>query len=168
MSATAALSAATVGEFATQGGKQFVAMTAALAITTGLAALVAAWRGSGSWPTHLRARVEGLHRGLALTIMGQLPALLGVEKGSGNFFAKLWDLITELGDTSATTLLVGVLSLLLVLGLKRVAPAFPPHRQRRRRWLCSADRMSREAQRRGQLEEIAVIGGVFGVWLLGV
>ena len=41
MSATAALSAATVGEFATQGGKDFVAMTAALAITVGLAALVA-------------------------------------------------------------------------------------------------------------------------------
>jgi SulP family sulfate permease len=41
MSATAALSAATVGEFATQGGKQFVAMTAALAITVGLAALAA-------------------------------------------------------------------------------------------------------------------------------
>src|SRR5882724_3544487 len=41
MSATAALSAATVGEFASQGSDRFVAMTAALAITTGLAALAA-------------------------------------------------------------------------------------------------------------------------------
>src|ERR1700754_2576915 len=41
MSATAALSAATVGELVTGGGADFVAMTAALAIATGIAALLA-------------------------------------------------------------------------------------------------------------------------------
>jgi sulfate permease, SulP family len=127
MSATAALSAATVGEFATQGSKQFVAMTAALAITTGLAALVAGLARLGFLANFISEPVlKGFIVGLALTIiMGQLPALFGVEKGSGNFFAKLWDLITKLGDTSATTLLVGVLSLVLVLGLKRAAPVVP-------------------------------------------
>jgi SulP family sulfate permease len=127
MSATAALSAATVGEFATQGSKQFVAMTAALAITTGLAALVAGLARLGFLANFISEPVlKGFIVGLALTIiMGQLPALFGVEKGSGNFFAKLWDLVTKLGDTSATTLLVGVLSLAVVLGLKRVAPVVP-------------------------------------------
>jgi SulP family sulfate permease len=127
MSATAALSAATVGEFATQGSTQFVAMTAALAITTGLAALVAGLARLGFLANFISEPVlKGFIVGLALTIiMGQLPALFGVEKGSGNFFAKLWDLVTKLGDTSATTLLVGVLSLVVVLGLKRVAPVVP-------------------------------------------
>jgi SulP family sulfate permease len=127
MSATAALSAATVGEFATQGSKQFVAMTAALAITVGLAALAAGLLRLGFLANFISEPVlKGFIVGLALTIiMGQLPALFGVSKGSGNFFAQLWDLITSLGDTSVTTLLVGVLSLVVVLGLKRVAPVVP-------------------------------------------
>lgn len=41
MSATAALFAAIVAEFAAQGSEKFVALTVALAITTGIAALVA-------------------------------------------------------------------------------------------------------------------------------
>src|SRR3954471_12810477 len=41
MSATAALSAATVSAYVPVGDSKFVAMTAALAITTGLAALIA-------------------------------------------------------------------------------------------------------------------------------
>jgi SulP family sulfate permease len=127
MSATAALSAATVGEFATQGSKPFVAMTAALAITVGLAALAAGLLRLGFLANFISEPVlKGFIVGLALTIiMGQLPALFGVSKGSGNFFAKLWDLVTKLGDTSVTTLVVGVLSLVVVLGLKRVAPVVP-------------------------------------------
>jgi len=127
MSATAALSAATVGEFATQGSKQFVAMTTALAITVGVAALAAGLLRLGFLANFISEPVlKGFIVGLALTIiMGQLPALFGVSKGSGNFFAKLWDLVTKLGDTSVTTLLVGVLSLAVVLGLKRLAPVVP-------------------------------------------
>ena len=41
MSATAALSAAAVAQLATQGSDQFVQLTVALAITTGVAAVVA-------------------------------------------------------------------------------------------------------------------------------
>jgi sulfate permease, SulP family len=48
-----------------------------------------------------------------------------VEKGGGDFFEKLWDLVTRLGDTSGLTLLVSVLSLAVVFALKRVAPLVP-------------------------------------------
>lgn len=41
MAATAALSAATVGDYATTGSEYFVAMTAALGIAVGIAALIA-------------------------------------------------------------------------------------------------------------------------------
>jgi sulfate permease, SulP family len=70
--------------------------------------------------------LKGFIIGLALTILiGQLPKVFGVEKGEGNFFQKAWDLLTRLGDTSAVTLVVGVLSLVVLLGLRRWLPAVP-------------------------------------------
>ena len=127
MSATAALSAATVAEFATPGTDHFVALTATLALATGAVALAAGIARLGFLANFISEPVlKGFIVGLALTIIvGQLPALFGVEKGTGNFFAQAWDLVTSLGDTSGTTLAVGALSLALVLGLKRVAPVVP-------------------------------------------
>jgi SulP family sulfate permease len=51
MVATAALSAATVADLVPVGDNRFAAFTAGLALTTGLAALVAVCCGSGSWRT---------------------------------------------------------------------------------------------------------------------
>lgn len=70
MSATAALSAATVAEFATQGDDKFVAFTAALAITTGLAALAAGLLRLGFLANFISEPVlKGFVVGLALTII---------------------------------------------------------------------------------------------------
>jgi SulP family sulfate permease len=127
MSATAALSAATVGEFAAPGSGHFVALTATLALTTGAVALGAGVARLGFLANFISEPVlKGFIVGLALTIIvGQLPALFGVGKGSGNFFAKAWDLITKLGSTNGPTLAVGALSLVLVPGLRRVVPVVP-------------------------------------------
>ncbi|HTU96936.1 MAG TPA: SulP family inorganic anion transporter [Solirubrobacteraceae bacterium] len=127
MSATAALSAATVGAYATAGSTSFVAMTAALAITTGVIAVLAGLLRLGFLASFISEPVlKGFIIGLALTIIvGQLPAIFGVEKGSGDFFQKLWDLITKLGDTHVLTLVVGLGSIALLLVLRRVAPAVP-------------------------------------------
>ena len=44
--------------------------------------------------------LKGFIIGLALTIMiGQVPKLLGVPKGDGDFFEQLWDFLGNLGDT---------------------------------------------------------------------
>jgi MFS superfamily sulfate permease-like transporter len=51
--------------------------------------------------------------------------LFGIEKEEGDFFEQLWGVITHLGDTHGRTLLVGVSSLAIVLGLRRFAPAVP-------------------------------------------
>jgi sulfate permease, SulP family len=48
-----------------------------------------------------------------------------VPRGEGNFFEQLWHLLGELDQTSGLTLLVGLLSLALILGLRRVAPMVP-------------------------------------------
>jgi sulfate permease, SulP family len=127
MSATAALSAAIVAEFATQGSEKFVALTVALAITTGIAALVAGLLRLGFFSNFISEPVlKGFIVGLALTIIvGQLPKLFGVEKGSGDFFAKLWDLVTKLDATSGLTLLVGASTLALVMTLRMRAPVVP-------------------------------------------
>ena len=127
MAATAALSAAIVGEFAAGGSASFVAMTAALAITVGIAALVAGVLRLGFLASFISEPVlKGFIVGLALTIIaGQLPKLFGVEGGSGDFFERLWGLFENLGGTSSLTLLMGLTTLALVVALRRIAPALP-------------------------------------------
>jgi len=127
MSASAALSAATVAGFAAQGSADYVALTAAIAVVTGVVALVAGLLRLGFLAGFISEPVlKGFIIGLALTIAaGQLPALFGVGKGEGDFFEKIWDLITDLGDTNGWTLAVGLVSLALVLTLKRYVPLMP-------------------------------------------
>lgn len=127
MAATAALSAATVAALVPVGGGRFAALTAGLAIATGLAALVVGVLRLGFLASFISEPVmKGFITGLALTIIiGQIPKLLGIEKGTGDFFEQLWHVITHLGDTDGVTLLVGVLSLAVILALRRFAPAVP-------------------------------------------
>src|SRR5512132_449818 len=125
--ATAALSAAIVGDLATQGASDYVQLTATLAITVGLLAIAAAVLRLGFIANFISEPVlKGFIIGLALTVMvGQLPKLFGIEKGAGNFFEQLWDFVKNIDQTSGLTLLVGGLSLVLVLGLKLWKPAIP-------------------------------------------
>jgi sulfate permease, SulP family len=125
--ATAALSAAIVGDLATQGASDYVQLTATLAITVGLLAIAAAVLRLGFIANFISEPVlKGFIIGLALTVMvGQLPKLFGIEKGAGNFFEQLWDFVKNIDQTSGLTLLVGGLSLVLVLGLKLWKPVIP-------------------------------------------
>ena len=125
MAATAALSAAVVGEMAHRGG--FAALTAALAIVTGVIALAAGLLRLGFLAAYISEPVQkGFIVGLALTIIaGQLPKLAGVDKHDGNFFAQVAGFAGRLGHANGWTLLVGLLSLALVLALKRFVPLVP-------------------------------------------
>jgi high affinity sulfate transporter 1 len=127
MAATAALSAAVVGDLAASGSDAFVQLTITLALVVGVAALVAGLLRLGFLASFISEPVlKGFIIGLALTIIaGQLPKLFGVEKTEGDFFQQLWGLFGHLGRTSGLTLLVGVLSLVLVAGLKQYAPVVP-------------------------------------------
>jgi len=127
MAATAALSAATVADLVPVGSDRFTAMTAALAITTGLAALLAGLLRLGFLASFISEPVlKGFIVGLALTIIiGQVPKLFGIKKGSGDFFQQLWHVISHLGETDGLTLLVGALSLALIVALRRFASAVP-------------------------------------------
>jgi high affinity sulfate transporter 1 len=127
MSATAALSAAAVADLTTGGPDEVLAFTGVLALMTGVLALFAGLARLGFLASFISEPVlKGFIIGLALTIViGQVPKLLGIEKEEGDFFEQLWGVITHLGDTHGRTLLVGLLSLAIVLGLRRFVPAVP-------------------------------------------
>jgi sulfate permease, SulP family len=84
MSATAALSASIVALYARAGEDHYIALTTALAITTGLVALLAGVLRLGFLAAFISKPVlKGFIVGLALTIIaGQLPKLFGVAKGA--------------------------------------------------------------------------------------
>ncbi len=125
--ATAALSAAAVGDLVAGGSDEFIQLTITLAITVGIIAIIAGLLHLGFLAAFISEPVmKGFIIGLALTIIvRQLPSLVGIPRGEGGFFGELWDVITNLGDASGTTTLVGVVSLALVLGLKRWVPSAP-------------------------------------------
>jgi high affinity sulfate transporter 1 len=127
MSATAALSAGIVGDLVRGDDDRFVALTAALALITGVLGVIAGLVGMGFLAAFISEPVlKGFIVGLALTIMvGQLPKLFGVPKGEGDFFRQLAAVIGHLGGTNVPTLLVGAASLLLVLLLRRWLPLVP-------------------------------------------
>ena len=127
MSATAALSAAAVADLTTGGPDDVLAFTGVLAIMTGLFAAGAGLLRLGFLANFISEPVlKGFIIGLALTIIiGQLPKLFGFEREEGDFFEQLWGFLGNLDDTHARTLVVGVMSLVVVVALRRYAPVVP-------------------------------------------
>jgi SulP family sulfate permease len=128
MAATAALSAAIVGDLVAPGdATAFTTLTITLALTVGIIALLAGLLRLGFLANFISEPVlKGFIVGLALTvIVGQLPKLVGVEKVEGDFFGQLWGFIGELGAIHVPTLIVGIVSFAIVVGLKEVAPVAP-------------------------------------------
>jgi len=127
MAATAALSAAAVGQIAAGKSGMFAALTVTLAITTGVLALAAGLARLGFVANFISEPVlKGFIVGLALTIIvGQVPKLLGISKGEGDFFDQLWHVLTHLDQAQGLTVAVGLGSLAIVLILRRFAPAVP-------------------------------------------
>lgn len=105
----------------------YTALTATLALTTGVLALAAGLVRLGFVANFISEPVlKGFIVGLALTIIvGQVPKLLGISKGSGDFFEQLWHLLTQLGRAQGPTVAVGLGSLAIVLVLRRLAPVVP-------------------------------------------
>jgi sulfate permease, SulP family len=127
MSGTAALSASVVGDVAHGAGADFATTTAALAMVVGGLCVLAGLLRLGFIASFISEPVlKGFIIGLALTIMiGQVPALVGIDKPAGSFFEKLWGIFGELGEIDWLTALVGVSSLAVILILKRWLPLVP-------------------------------------------
>ena len=70
----------------------------------------------------MRGFIEGL---LCVTIIGQVPHLLGIEGGSGNFFQKLWHVLHNLQDATLAPVLTGLGSLAAMQLLRHLLPRVP-------------------------------------------
>ncbi len=123
----AAISAGVVG--ALSGGDQdtAVALTAALALTTGVIFIVAGLLKMG-WVTNFmsKAIMAGFITGMSIQIIvGQLGKLFGVEVADGNTFEKLWSAVSQVGDWNWTATIIGVGSLLLIFAIQKYSPKLP-------------------------------------------
>ncbi|HYX01524.1 MAG TPA: SulP family inorganic anion transporter [Reyranella sp.] len=125
--ATGLISALTVGAIAAQGTAEFNSLTSTLAILIGaffllFGALRLGWVAAFIPTPVMRGFIEGL---VCVTIIGQVPHLLGISGGSGNFFAKLGSVLQHLPDVSLAPALTGLLSLIAMLLLRHLAPRIP-------------------------------------------
>ncbi len=125
--ATGLISALTVGALAIPGTAEFNSLTSALAILIGaffllFGALRMGWVAAFIPTPVMRGFIEGL---VCVTIIGQVPHLLGIEGTSGNFFAKLWFVLRHLSDAALVPVLTGVLSLTAMQLLRRLVPRVP-------------------------------------------
>src|SRR5262249_297413 len=96
--ATGLISALTVAAFAAQGTAEFNSLTSTLAILIGaffllFGALRTGWVAAFIPTPVMRGFIEGL---VCVTIIGQVPHLLGINGTSGNFFTKLWFVLQHL------------------------------------------------------------------------
>ncbi len=125
--ATGLISALTVGAVVAQGTADFNTLTSTLAILIGaffllFGALRMGWVAAFIPTPVMRGFIEGL---VCVTIIGQVPHLLGIDGTSGNFFTKLWFVLQHLSDASLAPVLTGLLSLMAMQLLRRLAPRVP-------------------------------------------
>ena len=125
--ATGLISAVTVGALAAQGDPGFNALTSTLAMMIGAFFLLFGLLRMG-WvaafiPTPvMRGFIEGL---VLVTIIGQVPHLLGIAGTGGNFFDKLLGVLRHLPEARVAPMLTGLLCLAAMLALRRTAPRAP-------------------------------------------
>ena len=119
--------AVTVGAIAVQGPAEFDSLTSTLAVLIGIfffffRVMRMGWVASFISTPVMRGFIEGL---VYVTIIGQVPHLLGISGASGNFFEKLWHVVQHLPDVSLAPALTGILCLAAMLLLRHLAPGVP-------------------------------------------
>lgn len=126
-SAIAVMSASIVAAYAPGDSAEFVGLTMALALLAGGVAVLAGLLRLGRLTQFFSESVlVGFVSGLALVIaIKQVPKLFGLEAGEGNFWQRVYDLITHLSETHLLTLAVGAASLVLLVVLERRFHRFP-------------------------------------------
>jgi SulP family sulfate permease len=126
---SAALSAVAAGAVlgAAASGEQAITMVASITFVSGLFFAVLAVFKMG-WISNFlsKAVIVGFLFGAAIqTTIGELAKITGTEASGDNSSQKLASWIGSLADTHGTTVLVGVVSLVVIFGLRFLAPKIP-------------------------------------------
>ena len=144
---SAALSAVAAGAVlgAAASGKEAITMVASITFVSGVFFVVLAVFKMG-WISQFlsKAVIVGFLFGAGIqTTIGELAKITGTEASGDNSWQKLASWIGSLGDTHGATVVVGVVALVVIFGLRFVAPRVP-----------------------GAL--VLVVGGLLATWLFGL
>lgn len=125
--AISTMSFATVSQIAQPNTPEFIALTAALAILSGLLSMAAGILKLGRVAQFFSESVMvGFISGLALVIaVKQVPKIIGIEGGEGNFWERLYEIIVHLPETHMPTLVAGLICLVVMLLLERYLEKIP-------------------------------------------
>lgn len=130
-SATAALLAAGLAGLSVSGltpdSPEWVAFCGMTALVCGGLLLLARVLRLGFLGDFLAASVLiGFLTGVGISVLsGQIPGMLGLPKGTGNWFQQQWDWISDLGSISWTTTAYAAGTVAIIVGCKRFAPRVP-------------------------------------------
>jgi high affinity sulfate transporter 1 len=130
-SATAAILAAGLAGLSISGlqpnSAEWLAWTSLVALVCGGLLILARLLRLGFLGDFLSASVLiGFLTGVGIQVFtGQIPDMLGIPKGSGNWFEQQWSTITHLSDASAWTVAFAAGTLIIIVGFKRFLPQVP-------------------------------------------
>ncbi len=126
-SMTAPVLGAGVAAVAATGSAEAVAFAGAVVLFAGLLYLAMYVLKMGWISDFLSASViTGFMFGVAINVSaGQLFKITGTESSGSNTWQKLWAWFASLPDANRATVIVGVVALLIVFGLRFVAPRIP-------------------------------------------
>jgi SulP family sulfate permease len=106
---------------------QLMAVAATLALMVGAFLIVAGALRLGFLANFISDPVlTGFKAGIAIVILfGQVPKLLGVRANGDSFFSSVFSTLQHVPDSNATTAIVSVMTLAVLIGLQRLGPKVP-------------------------------------------
>jgi sulfate permease, SulP family len=126
-SATSVLLGSTILALNPEDAAAYAAYAGALVLLVGALYLLAGAAKLGFVAQFLsRPVMDGFILGLAIfVVIGQLNKLFGVSKGTGNSFAKLWHVVTQLGSANWWAFGIGALAMIALFALPRLSRRLP-------------------------------------------
>ncbi|MGH3174611.1 MAG: SulP family inorganic anion transporter, partial [Streptosporangiaceae bacterium] len=126
-SGLAAVAASAVAVAAITGTQDVASFVAAITLASGVLFLLLAVLRMGWIAQFLsRAVVTGFLFGAAIdVVIGELPKLTGTKTTGSNPLQELWSWLGSLGDSHLVTVLISVVALVVVFGVRVIAPKVP-------------------------------------------
>ncbi|MFZ2014336.1 MAG: SulP family inorganic anion transporter [Nocardioides sp.] len=130
-SATAAILAAGLSGLGvsglTPGSQEWLAWCSMVALICGVFLILARLLKLGFIGNFLSATVlVGFLSGVGIQVLsGQIPAMLGIQKGTGNWFQQQWYMITHISDANGATVAYAIGTVALIVGFKKFLPIVP-------------------------------------------
>lgn len=125
--ATCAVIASAVAPLAAGDAAAYAALSAQLALLTGVICILASFLRLGVMADFLSKPIlVGFLNGIAITIvLGQLGKITGISGTGGHVFHATFDLVVRIGETHPPTLLVALGAFGVMLAAGRLLPSFP-------------------------------------------